>query len=213
MTPDQWRSRKAPTLSLRRKVPDDTRSTLTVHDGATSSEALKKHGRRNDLPQRPGTTRTVGPFSLTAARKKLQDDKHAATSRKSFQARARWWKALHAVLTGVTLPITPAKLADAAAVLKFGKCRSANQYLYTLKRLHVLAGHAWSDQLAMEMKECVRSCSRGLGPAAQAQPLRLTPSWRAMAPPPVALKAGGCCATTWRLVANARNRAGSLTQG
>ena len=59
-----------------------------------------------------------------------------------------------------------------------------------MKRVHVQAYHKWGPHLALELRDCTRSCERGLGPALQAEPLRLTPSLLSKRGAAVALKSG-----------------------
>ena len=157
----------------------------TVVEGTAT---LVEHGRRTDLPLRPGARKK--PLTMAAAMAALVKDKYAATSAKSMDARTKWWQRQTVVHKGRPLPLTRLKLRGGAAVLKHGEYRSAAQYMYAMKRWHIRSGHRWSLRLSLELRECIRSCERGMGPALQAQPLKLTPSLMAGGARPVALKAG-----------------------
>ncbi|CAK0856481.1 unnamed protein product, partial [Prorocentrum cordatum] len=65
-------------------------------------------------------------------------------------------------------PLSVALLGYAAALLKAAGYRSAVTYLQTMKQEHARLGHAWTDQLSLEMAAAKRSCERGLGPPRQA---------------------------------------------
>ncbi len=158
----------------------------------TSSGTSGAHPRRRDLPVRSlgKRKRQLSSSGLPLALRSLDRDKHAASSRKSMGARLTWWKRQRAAHGGQPWPITRDSLRAAAAILKAGQYRSAAQYFYTLKRQHVVLGHRWGQDLALELADCKRSCARGLGPSKQAQPIpldRLPPSGL---PSPAALTCG-----------------------
>ena len=70
-------------------------------------------------------------------------------------------------------PLTGDKLRLAAALLKHGNYRTADQYLSALKRAHLERKDIWDQTLALEYTDCMRAVRRGLGPARQADPLPL----------------------------------------
>ncbi len=70
-------------------------------------------------------------------------------------------------------PLTKGSLRIAAAALKAGAFRSASQYLYCLKKTHIRKGYTWTVTLGVEMLDCIRSCTRGIGPPKRAAPLPL----------------------------------------
>ncbi len=149
------------------------------------------HPRRADLPARAPSRITIGSrASLRQAVARLNQDKFAATSRKTFVARLTWWRKQRRAHGGQPWPLDIVKLQAAAATLKAHGYRSAAQYLHALKRQHVSLGYSWTDQLARELADCSRSCKRGLGPAAQAQPLPLSAWVTGPLPAPTVLTAG-----------------------
>ncbi len=149
------------------------------------------HPRRSDLPARGPTRYNItSRSSLSHAVARLNQDKFAATSRKTYAARLAWWRRQHRAHGGRPWPLDITRLQAAAATLKAGGYRSAAQYLHALKRHHVCLGHSWTDQLARELADCTRSCRRGLGPAVQAQPLPLSSWVTGPLPAPTVLTAG-----------------------
>ena len=103
----------------------------------------------------------------------LEMDVYTATSKRSVMARLSWWQE-KAKSRGIEpYPLTSEKLLLMAALLKAGRYRSAQQYLYTAKREHARRGHAWDAGLTVLLGDARRSCARGLGGSRQAQPLPL----------------------------------------
>ena len=85
---------------------------------------------------------------------------------------------------GPVYPLTPDKLENAASCLKWGKYKAPAGYLSELKQGHIKHpnGRVWTDVLALEMKESVRSCLRGMGPPERAPEVRVAlvaaaPDW------------------------------------
>lgn len=106
----------------------------------------------------------------------LKRDKFAASSAAPRDPLARTWLAIHTSWFGPgaeALPLTPAKLEGVMAALKAGGYRSAANYASRAKEPHVLAGHPWTDSLALALKHAVASTKRGIGPARQSAPLPL----------------------------------------
>jgi hypothetical protein len=149
------------------------------------------HPRRRDLPARaPSRTAVTTRESLKLAVSRLNRDKFAATSRKTYAARLSWWRRQRRAHGGRPWPLTIDLVQSAAAILKAQGYRTATQYLYALKRHHITLGYPWTDSLARELVDCGRSCARGLGPASQAQPLPLGNWVAGPLPPPGFLVAG-----------------------
>ena len=106
-----------------------------------------------------------------------EHDKLAASSRSSQATHVKWWKE---ILRGLSkdrtikaFPLTVRKLRTAAAILKAAGYRSAMQYLWTLKKVHVKKGFPWDQTLELELKEAKHACRRGQGPAKKAGALPL----------------------------------------
>ena len=70
-------------------------------------------------------------------------------------------------------PPTVDSLLALSASLKRGKYRSAYNYLYTYKAEGQRQGHHWPQQMDRLLKDCIRSCERGLGAPTRAAPLPL----------------------------------------
>ncbi len=156
-----------------------------------SSVQAVAHPRRRDLPARaPSRTIVSSRESLKLAVGRLNRDKFAATSRKTYAARLSWWRRQRRAHCGRPWPLSIDLLQAAAAILKAQGYRTASQYLYALKRHHITLGFTWTDSLARELVDCGRSCARGLGPAAQSQPLPLGDWVAGPLPPPGFLVSG-----------------------
>ena len=106
-----------------------------------------------------------------AAIKEVEKDTHTATARLSITARANWWLARAKARNIAPLPLDTDKLRLAAAILKKGQYRTAEQYLYTMKKMHIQAGREWPEQYTSVLSDLRRSCKGGLGPARGAEPL------------------------------------------
>ena len=70
-------------------------------------------------------------------------------------------------------PLTCPLVVDVAAALRKGGYRSAEQYLQRALQENVDRGHVNSPQLHRQVRKALRSCARGLGPAARAAALDL----------------------------------------
>ena len=78
-----------------------------------------------------------------------------------------------------SLPLMPVKLTVIGSIFKIGGSRSANQYLSAIKKKHIEAGFAWTDQLVVAAQAFKASTERGIGPGRQSCPLpwSKTRSW------------------------------------
>ena len=79
-------------------------------------------------------------------------------------------------------PLSPQLIDVAGTLLKKGTYRSAHLYLQAMKRVHLEAGHAWSEHLDLAIKDAIRSCTRGMGPDLRdlskiAEELGANPQW------------------------------------
>ena len=125
-------------------------------------------------PYRIGTAAGLDRTELDeGAIEELQDLKAAKGTLEARHARVRWWTTRCAARKLAPWPITTVKLRLAAALLRRGGYRSAPAYLYAIKRANVTRGHSWTDLLQVELSDAVRATTRGLGPAAQAEPFDL----------------------------------------
>ena len=110
---------------------------------------------------------TRSPLALSAAISAYELGKLARSSRNSIQERVAFW-VRRAAAHGVTpWPIDVDKLKLLGTLLHAGKYRSAAGYFSAVKRAHILAGGTWTPQLAQEVRDGTRSCTRGQGPDKQ----------------------------------------------
>ena len=103
----------------------------------------------------------------------LRKARLANSTRQAEKYRVRWWKTRCSRRFLPSTPVTVWRVELAGALLKKGGYRSARSYLSTIKRLHIEAGHQWTDQHALAMSDARKACERGMGPADQADPLPL----------------------------------------
>ena len=64
-------------------------------------------------------------------------------------------------------PLDAAKIKSFGSLLRAGGYRSAASYLSAVKMEHIRRGGCWTAQMAKEMADGARSCSRGQGPDKQ----------------------------------------------
>ena len=75
---------------------------------------------------------------------------------------------------GGPYPLTPYRIRCGAACLMAARYRTVGSYLGEAKMEHVRRGHSWNETRALEVKDCVRACMRGLGPPKRAPEVRLS---------------------------------------
>ena len=103
--------------------------------------------------------------------------KYAASAMAARSSVERTWRGYHAKghqlaplsVGAECFPMTVEALARIAALMKLDKFRSFGNYASWAKAEHDRLGHAWSQQLALELKAALRSLGRGLGLARQSQ--------------------------------------------
>ena len=151
-----------------------------ITDGPDPKDEASKEMKRTRNPPRPvGQGRgesgvTASPQDDWEALQRLEQDKLAPSSRQSAGARVAWWVNRAAARKCKPWPLTRAKVRLAAAILKKGRYRSAQTYLRTMKAQHVRGGARWTMRLEQELKDCIRSCERGLGPPRRAEALSIS---------------------------------------
>ena len=125
--------------------------------------------RRWDLPRRESTAKVANTSTDdTEASTAVLDDTYTASSRRSVSARIGWWERAAKKRWIAPFPLEHGKLTLAGALLKQGKYKSASQYLHSIKKEHLRRGHAWPEQLSVQLNDLRRSCARGLGGPCQA---------------------------------------------
>ena len=148
-------------------------------DNTSSSVTDEEMEWRKDAPPRGKAYTRGSAKSLDdvkddhRAKEEVRGLVYARTSRSSNKSRRQWWLA-RCLKRGIPpTPVTLGHLELAGALLAKGKYRSGKAYLSIMKRMHILDGHPWTDQLAVKVKDMNRAITRGLGPAKQAGPLPL----------------------------------------
>ena len=137
---------------------------------------MKWTRKRADMLVRLGPRSRVNaddPGLDGTALKELKGGFYSATARKSTAARLDWWIKRAARRGREPFPIDLEALTLAGALLKAGRYRSSQQYLYTIRKEHVARGHVWDVALESAFKDIRRSCERGLGGPKQAGALSL----------------------------------------
>ena len=149
--------------------PDDRRATKRQLEENRTTEsrsyrAARGHSRRHDLPTRQQVRkkRITTASALKEAVSRLRQDKYTPSTRQSQSIRADWWRTQAKRFEFAPYPWTVASLVEAAARLKASTRRSADTYLYTIKRQHLRQGHPWTPQLQTELTERWRSSDGAL---------------------------------------------------
>ena len=107
------------------------------------------------------------------ALREFEDDKFAASNNPAVQSRLEWWHSRAEKFGVAPYPLSQEKINTIGALLKAGGYRSAPQYFSSFKREHISKGHPWTDQLALSIKDAIRSITRGMGPEKQCPALDL----------------------------------------
>ena len=103
------------------------------------------------------------PHDRDIALDELVDGFHAASSRRTFRGK---WATIEKALKSWGVPCFPPSrdsLMALAASLKAGNFVTADSYLYQYRLECERKGHAFSPQLDVLLKDCARSCLRGVG--------------------------------------------------
>ena len=145
--------------------------------------------RRADAPEVLGSTRASLQDALAAAatddlrhqaRLAFELSKSANSSRPTNISLWRTWQKLHAEWYGngvPALPLTIDKIACVGSLFKAGRYVSYPNYASRAKAEHLAAfpdhGIPWSEELAVAIKDAIRSIQRGLGSTRQSLPLDL----------------------------------------
>ena len=117
---------------------------------------------------RTGTA--AGPSDAVST---YEEGKLAPGSRKALQARVAFWERRAAAHQVEPWPLDIEKLGLLGALLHAGAYRSAAAYFAAAKRHHVRTGGIWTSQMTQEVRDGVRSCTRGQGPDKQSAEIDL----------------------------------------
>ena len=161
-------------------------------EGAGTVRPLQRVAERADAPRMALTRRGSMSDAMAAgssehsrleALLRLTEDMHAQSSRAPRCYLITTWTRLHnrwfnegtALLQELvpTIPLIPVKVQAVVSMLKAGGCRSTPNYVSRIKEEHIIAGHAWDEQLNLYAKKSNASALRGIGPARQSAPLPL----------------------------------------
>jgi hypothetical protein len=109
-------------------------------------------------------------FNRSELLERLESDVSARSAQSSNNSLTKTWtKFHHEWFLGKTepFPITSEALKAVAALFKARGYRSFENYLSRAKREHILFGFAWTQELDIIARDCVRSVTRGVGPSRQ----------------------------------------------
>ena len=106
------------------------------------------------------------------ARRELKDDVYARTTRQAMKRKKATVGRVLRKAGHAYLPMTPEKMKDLSAALTAARYRSIPSYLSAWRRDHVMAAHAWTEQLEQVRQDCHRAVTRGIGPARRAATYR-----------------------------------------
>ena len=139
---------------------------------------------RKDAPKIAFSTRAVPKLAeavtateeaKAAAMSEYEKDKFSATEPGTRSAAFNTWKKYHDRWFGPhgpdVFPLTVDGIAAVLCQLNAGRYRSPYNYTNVIKDMHIAAGSPWSDLLVREVKQGLRSTSRGIGPARQSAEL------------------------------------------
>ena len=146
--------------------------------GKASGKGGNATAIRKDMPVVKHTARGSIHQALASGRPENREETMANYQKDKFTSQgatardALWssWRRLHLNWFGFSvavLPLTVIGIAAVLAQLKGGGYRSAANYMSRAKYEHLKLQHVWSDQLAQEANEGVRSTMRGTGPGHQ----------------------------------------------
>lgn len=117
--------------------------------------------------------RTKTAARLLEATQEYEEGKLAPGSRKALQARVAFWERRAAAHRIEPWPLDVSKLSLLGALLHAGAYRSAAAYFAAVKRHHIKTEGVWTTQMTQEIKDGIRSCTRGQGPDKQSAEINL----------------------------------------
>ena len=113
------------------------------------------------------TQRTGSAKGLREAVQEYEDSKLAPGTRRALNARVAFWERQAAAHQVTPWPLDAQKLNLFGSLLLAGCYRSSAAYFAAIKRKHMKTGGVWTPQMTQEIRDGVRSCSRGQGPGKQ----------------------------------------------
>ena len=144
-------------------ISNQLASATLVHPFSASAPVRRPYARgdRQGLDEVKGDLMAV---RISAERK------FAKTSMGPQVARVRWWCDRCRARGWKPAPVSTSQLEIVCALLTKGQYRSADSYVNTIKRMHILAGGKWTDQHVLVARDSSRAAKRGQGLAKQVQP-------------------------------------------
>ena len=143
-------------------------SPPSTQSSSSSSPAAGLPPLRWDAPHRRDRGRgrlavLSNPHERDVAIDELVADFHSSSSKKTLQGK---WSTIEKALSAWGLACFPPSrdtVLALAASLKSGGYVTADSYLYQYRLACERKGHAFSSQLDALLKDCIRSCQRGVG--------------------------------------------------
>ena len=117
--------------------------------------------------------RTSSAKGLQHAAQEYEDSKLAPGSRKAINARVAFWERRAAAHRLPPWPLDVQKLSLLGSLLLAGGYRSSASYFAAIKRKHLKTGGDWTPQMTQEVRDGIRSCTRGQGPDKQSTEVNL----------------------------------------
>ena len=146
--------------------------TMIEDDDANAEVAPVRWDARAAPPKKRGSAARLGKIHEGGtAIQALKKARLAPTTWNSQRVRTNWWRERCRERGIPPVPVTVDMVDLAGALLNKGEYKSSRQYLSAIKRLHIKAGHQWSEQHALASLDARRACERGMGPDEQADPL------------------------------------------
>ena len=166
-------SSSTPCSSTAAEIEDDILAL-----GRSEAPALKKI-RKASMEQALAVCNSVETKQI--ALDELEFDKVANSARAARASTWATWCRMHRAWFGDRLPVLPLtvqKIKAVAAMFKAGYYTSFANYASRAKAEHIEQFHAhgivWSEELAVELKNSLRSIVRGKGPTKQSHPVDLS---------------------------------------
>ena len=110
---------------------------------------------------------------FTTAAAEYERGKLAPGSRQAQIARVAFWVSRAEELEIAPFPLDVQKIKSLGSLLHAGGYRSAASYLSAVKMEHIRRGGSWTVQMAKEVADGTRSCTRGQGPDKQSAEVNL----------------------------------------
>ena len=165
-------------VATRAEVSGDTAAVACLDNGRNEAPKVK---RAKAASMACAIQAAGSAESRQAALDDLEFDKVANSARASRASTWSTWTRLHHAWFGDDvdpLPLTVHKIKAVAALFKAGHYLSFANYASRAKAEHIeyfhVHGVCWSEELSVEMRNSMRSITRGAGPSKQSFPLDIS---------------------------------------